>query len=183
MNLNFNALISKRQSVRKYSEINVKRDVLLRCMEADRLAPSASNSQPWKFIIADEEPARTMLAQATFSNLVAFNRFTLQAKALVVVVIDKPKLITRVAMAVKKRDWQLVDIGIAAEHFCLQAAEEGLGTCILGWFDEKKVKQILNIPGDKTVGIMISVGYAPESYPLRAKIRRPLNEILSFNSY
>jgi nitroreductase len=181
--VNFNAIITKRQSVRKYSEIDVNRDVLERCMEAVRLAPSASNSQPWRFIIADEEPVRTLLAEATFSNIVAFNRFTLGSKALVAVVIDKPKLITRVAMTLKKRDWQLIDIGIAAEHFCLQAAEEGLGTCMLGWFDEKKVKKILNIPEEKTVGLMISIGYAPEDYPLRAKIRRPLKEILGFNTY
>jgi nitroreductase len=181
--LNFTALISKRQSVRKYSERKVSQDVLNRCMEAVRLAPSASNSQPWKFIIADEEPIRTKLAQATFSELVAFNRFTMNAPVLVVIVIDKPKLITRVAMAVKKRDWQLVDIGIATEHFCLQAAEEGLGTCMLGWFDEKQVKQILHIPTDKTVGLIISVGYAPEGYPLRAKIRKPLDEITSYNKY
>jgi len=86
-------------------------------------------------------------------------------------------------MSVKKRDWQLIDIGIAAEHFCLQAAEEGLGTCMLGWFDEKKVKEILNIPADKTVGLMISLGYAPDGYPLRVKIRKPLEKITNFNGY
>jgi nitroreductase len=181
--LDFIGLISKRQSVRKYSEVKVDHDVLKRCLEAARLAPSASNSQPWKFIIIDEEPTRTLLAEATYSTIVVFNRFTLQAPVLVVIVLDKPKLITRVAMVVKKRDWQLIDIGIAAEHFCLQAAEEGLGTCMLGWFDEKKVKKILNIPAEKTLGLMISVGYAPEGYLLRTKIRKPLEEITSYNSW
>ena len=181
--MNFVELISKRQSVRKYSEAKVSHELLNRCMEAVRLAPSANNTQPWKFILVDEEPIRTQLARATFSDIVAFNRFTMQAPVLVVIVIDKPKLITRVAMAVKKRDWQLLDIGIAAEHFCLQATEEGLDTCMLGWFDEKKVKGILNIPAEKTVGLMISVGYPPEGYPLRAKIRKPLEEISGYNSY
>jgi nitroreductase len=183
VNMDFKTIISKRQSVRKYSDAKVSHDVLNRCMEAVRLAPSASNSQPWKFIIADGEPIREKLARATFSDIIAFNRFTMNAPVIVVIVIDKPKLITRVTMSVKKRDWQLIDIGIAAEHFCLQAAEEGLGTCMLGWFDENKVKEVLNIPADKTVGLMISVGYAPDGYPIRAKIRKPLEEITSYNGY
>ena len=105
------------------------------------------------------------------------------APVILVILIDKPKLITRIAMKIKKRDWQLIDIGIVAAHFCLQAAENGLGTCMLGWFDEKKVKEILNIPGDKSVGLLITAGYAPEGYPLRVKIRKPLEEITNYNNY
>lgn len=172
-----------RQSVRKYSDKKVPREVLHHCLEAARLAPSASNSQPWKFILADQEPMRPELAQAAFSELVPFNKFAKQAPVIIVILIDKPKLITRIAMKVKKRDWQLVDIGIVAAHFCLQAAEDGLGTCILGWFDEKKVKEILKIPADKTVGLLITAGYAPDDYPLRTKIRKPLEEMISYNSY
>ena len=172
-----------RQSVRKYSDAKVSREVLQYCLEAARLAPSASNSQPWKFIVVDHEPVRTRVAQATFSAVVPFNKFTMLAPVIVVVIIDKPKLITRIAMKVKKRDWQLIDIGIVAAHFCLQAAEDGLGTCMLGWFDEKKVKELLKIPDDKTIGLMIAVGYAPEDYPLRTKIRKSLKEIISYNGY
>ena len=172
-----------RQSVRKYSDAKVSREVLHHCLEAARLAPSASNSQPWKFIIVDQEPIRTQVAQATFSEIIPFNKFTRQAPVIVVIIIDRPKLITRVAMKVKKRDWQLLDIGIVAAHFCLQAAEDGLGTCMLGWFDEEKVKEILKIPADKTIGLLIAAGYAPEGYPLRTKIRKPMDEIIHFNGY
>ncbi|HEX7411428.1 MAG TPA: nitroreductase family protein [Bacteroidales bacterium] len=172
-----------RQSVRKYSEAKVSREVLHHCLEAARLAPSASNSQPWKFILVDQEPILSQVARATFSEIVPFNKFTMQAPVIVVVIIDKPKLITRVAMKVKKRDWQLVDIGIVASHFCQQAAEDGLGTCMIGWFDEKKVKEILKIPAGKTIGLLITAGYAPDGYPLRTKIRKPLEEIISYNAY
>jgi nitroreductase len=176
-------LFKIRQSVRKYSDVKVSREILHHCLDEARFAPSASNSQPWKFVVADQEPIRTQLARATFSELIPFNRFTLQAPVIVVLVIDKPKLITRVAMKMKKRDWQLIDIGIIAAHFCLQAAEDGLGTCMIGWFDEKKVKEILKIPSDKTIGLLITVGYAPEGYPVRTKIRKPLEEILRYNVY
>jgi len=172
-----------RQSVRRYSDAKVSREVLHHCLEAARLAPSASNSQPWKFIIVDQEPIRTLVAQATFSEIVPFNKFTLQAPVIIVVIIDRPKLITRVAMKVKKRDWQLIDIGIVAAHFCLQAAEDGLGTCMIGWFDEKKVKEILKIPAGKTIGLLISAGYAAEAYPLRTKIRKPMEEMTRYNCY
>jgi nitroreductase len=174
-------LIKLRQSVRKYSPRQVEPEKLNRCLEALRLAPSASNSQPWKVVVVNKEPLKTQVAQATFSNLVQFNRYTLQAPVMVVLLLNKPKLITQVAMHIKKRDWQLIDIGIAAEHFCLQAAEEGLGTCMIGWFEEKKLVRFLNIPPDKTVGLVISLGYAAEGYPLRKKIRKEINEIVSFN--
>ena len=75
-----------------------------------------------------------------------------------------------------------MDIGIAAEHFCLQAAEEGLGTCMLGWFNEKKVKKILSIPKLKRVELIISAGFsADEKIP--HKKRKSIDEILSYNKY
>jgi len=97
--------------------------------------------------------------------------------------MEKEKLITRLAMMVKKKEWPLIDIGIAAEHFCLQATELGLGTCMIGWFEEDKIKKLLQIPSDKSIGLLISVGYAAEGYPQRTKIRKPVEEIVQFNKY
>ena len=75
-----------------------------------------------------------------------------------------------------------MDIGIAAEHFCLQAADEGLGTCIIGWFNEKKVKKMLSIPMLKRVELVITVGFsADEKIP--PKKRKTMDEILSCNKY
>lgn len=179
----FLALVNQRQSVRKYSDRPVEKDKLERCLEAARLAPSASNSQPWTYIVVDREPLRTDLANATFSGLVKFNKFTLQAPVLVVIVLEKPRLLNQVAMQLKKKEWSLIDIGISAEHFCLQAAEEGLGTCMMGWYDEKRIKQLLSIPSGSTVALAISLGYPEEGYPLRKKIRKPLEEIVRYNTY
>ena len=181
--MTFNKLILARQSVRRYAETPVEPEKLTLCLEAARLAPSASNSQPWKFIIVDKEPLRTEVAKATFSDIKLINKFTVQAPVLVVIVMEKAKLITRLAMLVKKKEWPLIDIGITAEHFCLQAAELGLGTCMIGWFEEEKIKKLLQMPADKSIGLLISVGYAVEGYPQRTKIRKTMEEIVSYNKY
>jgi nitroreductase len=86
-------------------------------------------------------------------------------------------------MLVKKKEWPLIDIGITAEHFCLQATELGLGTCMIGWFEEEKIKKLLQMPADKSIGLVISVGYAVEGYPQRTKIRKSMEEIVSYNKY
>ena len=80
-------------------------------------------------------------------------------------------------------EYSQIDIGIAAAHFCLQAAELGLGTCMIGWFDEKKIRQLLKIPEKRKIGLVITLGYPPEDYKVRKKIRKPLDEICGFNKY
>jgi nitroreductase len=181
--MSLNKLIHSRQSVRRYAETPVEPEKLTQCLEAARLAPSASNSQPWSFIVVDQEPLRTEVAKASFSDIKLINKFTLQAPVMIVIVMEKAKLLTRLAMMVKKKEWPLIDIGIASEHFCLQAAELGLGTCMIGWFEEDKIKKLLQIPSDKTIGLLISLGYAVEGYPQRTKIRKSMEEMVSYNKY
>ena len=77
----------------------------------------------------------------------------------------------------------MIDIGIAAEHFCLQAAESGLGTCMLGWFDEKEVKKLIKVPKNKSIPLLITVGYTPNGYKQRKKIRKEFEQVVRFNSY
>jgi len=181
--MTFNELILSRQSVRRYADTPIEPEKISKCLEAARMAPSASNSQPWKFIIVDQEPLCTDVAKATFSDIKLLNKFTVQAPIMIVIVIEKAKLITRLAMLVKKKEWPLIDIGIAAEHFCLQATELGLGTCMIGWFEEDKIKKLLRIPLDKSIGLLISLGYAAEGYSQRTKSRKPLEEIVQYNRY
>lgn len=176
----FHELINLRQSVRRYSPQPVEREKLEKCLEAARLAPSASNTQPWHFIMVEQEPLRTEVAKATFSGVVSFNKFTLQAPVMVVLLMEKPRMLNQVAQKLKNKEWSLMDIGIVAEHFCLQAAELGLGTCMLGWFDEGKIRKLLDIPKDKTVALCISFGYPAEEYPLRRKIRKNVDEIVTW---
>jgi len=179
----FRELIRQRQSVRSYQNKPVEKEKIKKIIEAVHLAPSACNSQPWKIIVVDEPELKKKVAQATFSKAISFNKFALQAPVIAVLVIEKPKLIARIGGRIKNREYPQYDIGIAAGHFCLQAAALELGTCMIGWFDEKKIKKLLHIPGSRKIGLLITLGYAPENYKIRKKIRKPLESIYGFNSY
>jgi nitroreductase len=178
----FMDLVNSRRSVRRYLDKPVERDKLERCLEAARLAPSASNAQNWRFVVVDEPELKNALARQTVAPLRSFNTFTDLAPVLVVVVTEKPAVVTRTLWKAFGRDYGLIDIGIASEHFCLQAVEEGLGTCMLGWFDETKVKTLLGIPAGPRIDLIIAVGY-PEDSSVVTKRRKALDRIVSYNRY
>lgn len=181
--MNFLDLVKKRQSVRRYLAKEIEADKLERCLEAARLAPSASNSQPWSFIVVHDSELKEKVAKQTFDQVISFNKFVVQAPVLVVFIIEKPKVITRMGSFIKKIEYPKIDIGIASQNFCMQATEEGLGTCMLGWFKESPIKQLLNIPASKKIGLIVSVGYAPKDYRLREKSRKSFAEVVKYNSY
>ncbi len=181
--MRFEELITWRQSVRKYADRLVEPAKIRQCIEAARLAPSACNSQPWTFVVLTESGLRQKVADETLGPLKSFNKFVSQAPVIIVIVMEKPKLIADIGGRIKNKEYPLIDIGIAAEHICLQAAELGLGSCMLGWFNEKPIMELLNIPADKTIGLLISLGYAPQGYKQRKKIRKPLEELLRYNGY
>ncbi len=181
--MKFSTLIRYRQSVRTYAARPVEPEKLDQLIEAVRLAPSASNSQPWKLIMVTDPVLKDQVAHATYSTFVAFNRFVPQAPVLAVFVIERPKMITQIGGALNKRDFSLIDIGIAATHFCLQATALGLSTCMLGWFDEKTVQRVLQIPRHKRIGLLISLGYAAEDDLIRTKKRKNKENMSSYNQY
>jgi nitroreductase len=175
-------LIAKRQSVRAYTNTPVEKEKLLRCIEAARLAPSACNAQPWKFIIIDNPEIKNKVADLTSSKLLSMNHFTKQAPLHVAVVREKANFTSGMGQILKDKEYPLIDIGIAVAQFCLQATSEGLGTCILGWFQEKKVKKLLHIPKNKRLELIITVGY-PAIDEIRQKVRKTTDQILSYNEY
>lgn len=180
--MHFSELTQKRESTRKYKDQPVEREKIEQIMQACRLAPSACNSQPWSFVVADDPDIKNQLAQASYGPLLRFNKFVLQAPVIVAVVAEKPKWIAKVGGNIKNKDFYLIDIGIVAEHFCLQATDLGLGTCMLGWFDESKTKKIIGVPSGKRVILLITLGY-PANDKLRKKIRKPIEQLFSFNQY
>ena len=180
--MDFSQLITVRQSVRKYANRPVPEETLDRLVEAVRLSPSASNSQPWRLILVTDPALRDRVARATFSRLVSFNRFAVQVPVLAVLVVEKPKVITQIGGRLKDRDFPLIDIGIAAAHFCLQAADLGLGTCMLGWFDEAVIRELLHIPASRRIGLVITLGYRAEAQ-IRPKQRKSTSRMCSRDSY
>jgi len=179
----FLEILVQRQSVRGYSDRPVEPEKLARCLEAARMAPSACNAQPWKFIVVNDPQLKDQVAGYTKSGaLVPMNHFTRQAPLLVVIVRENPNLTSRIGTVLKDKPYTLMDIGIVALQFCLQATAEGLGSCILGWFNEKKVKELLHIPKSKRAELIITLGY-PSSQTLRPKIRKQLNDICCYNRY
>jgi len=180
--MKFLDLVKARQSVREYLSKEVERDKIERCLEAARLAPSANNSQPWSFIVVEDPRLKDAVARNTFDKLISFNRFSLQAPVLILIISERPSFFSRIGSAIKDKQFSLIDIGITAEHFCLQATEEGLGTCMLGWFNEKGVKALLNISPSQRVELIITMGY-PESNQIRPKKRKSIDQIRSYNSY
>jgi nitroreductase len=177
----FLELVKNRQSDRKYLDRPVEEEKLLRCLEAARLAPSACNAQPWTFIVVDDPELKNAVADQTSGGLIPINHFTRQAPVHVVVVMEKPNFTSGLGEMIKDKKYTLIDVGVAASHFCLQAASEGLGTCMIGWFNEVKVKKLLNIPENKRAMLIITLGY-PDG-KTRKKIRKPIGEITRYNSY
>lgn len=155
--------------MRKYLDKPIEREKIEKIIEAVHLAPSACNSQPWKLIIVDVPELKNEVAKATFSKTISFNKFTVEAPVIAVLVIEKAKLIAQIGGSIKNMEYPKIDIGIAASNICLQAAELGLGTCMIGWFDEKKTQQLLNIPEKRKIGLVITIGYPPEDYNIEKK--------------
>jgi nitroreductase len=175
-------LVRTRQSVRGYSPRPVEKDKLDRCLEAARLAPSACNAQPWTFVVVDDVGIKNRLADLTADRWLPLNHWTKQAPVHVALVVEAANLTSRLGAWVKQRDFAWMDVAIAAEHICLQAAAEGLGTCMLGWFKEEKVRSLLNIPEGKRIGMIITLGY-PADTTVRQKVRKARSEVVRWNRY
>jgi nitroreductase len=180
--MDFNQLVLHRESTRKYSSRPVEQGKLDIIMEACRMAPSACNSQPWKFIIATDPVIKDAVGHASYGPLMTFNKFAPQAPVIAAIVGENPGWLAGIGGKVKDKPFYLMDIGIVASHFCLQAAELGLGTCMLGWFNAKEVNKILKLPEGKRVLLLITLGY-PAKEKTRKKIRKKPSEMWKYNAY
>lgn len=169
--VDFIELVKSRKSVRGYLDRPVSRELIERCLEAARFAPSACNSQPWHFIVVESRKIKERLVNRAFSGVYSINSFVKDAAAFLVVVREPSLWMARLAGRFRGIQYSLIDIGIAVEHFVLEATELGLGTCWLGWFNEGEVKKVLRIPKERKVDIIVSIGYPKEQdkYPIHRK--------------
>lgn len=155
-------LVRKRKSIRGYRPDPVPRDMIEKCLEAARYAPSACNTQCCRFIVAEGD-VKDRLATECLGELPVQNRWAVQAPVIVVIATARSLITHRLGAGIKGIQYDLIDAGIAGEHFILQATELGLGTCWIGWFKKKKVRDILDIPSGWHISSMITLGFPSES--------------------
>lgn len=180
--MDFLSLVSTRQSDRAFDPDHpVEKAKIERIVEAARLAPSACNAQPWHLIVVDDPGLKNSIADATSARALGMNHFTKQAPVHIVLVEEKVNLSSGVGGWVKQKDYAQMDLGIVAAHIALAAHAEGLGSCIVGWFNESKMRVLLSIPESKRVWLDIVIGYSTN--PMRPKKRKPIQEVVSYNGY
>lgn len=193
--------IRRRRSIRDYKPDPIPQAVLDKLLEALRLAPSAGNRQPYKFIIVQDEETRKKLAAACRWSPGRPNgqEFIAGAPLIVIACGSERKAITRyykdgkVSLTIGSAPEEIdkdpiqyentmsMDLAIALDHLTLVAADEGLGTCWVGGLDELEVKRLLSIPDDMRVPIVMPVGY-PVSWP-EARPRKPLERLIRHDKY
>jgi nitroreductase len=165
--------IQKRRSIRAYESTPVPREKLEKILEAARLAPSASNIQPWHFIVVTDSEKRKTLSRGRYAKF-------LKKSPVVIVGCGDQKASPK---------WYMVDVAIAMQNMVLTATSEGLGTCWVGSFDEDEVKRLLKIPENFRVVALLAVGYSLEKGDISRKIlhfirrRKRLERIVSFEEH
>ncbi len=163
--------IRLRRSIRDYESREVEEDKLVRVLDAGRLSPSAGNRQERRFVVVTDARTRKSLSEAA-------NNQTFVAQAPVVIAACSVE--TEYVMKCGQPAYP-IDTAIAVDHMTLQAVEQGLGTCWIGAFDEKKVKEILNIPNTVRVVQLLTLGY-PSTVP-RPTSRKSLEEIVMWKKW
>lgn len=176
----FLQLVMARQSDRAYIPgRKIERETLERILEATRMAPSACNGQPWHFTVVTEQPLLGEVAAATAS--LGMNKFAKDASALVLITHESTNITSKLGCGIKDKDFPMMDLGIASAYMTLAAEAEGIGSCILGWFDEKKIKELVGIPKSKRLMLIVTLGYAAKDK--RKKVRKEWSKVVSFEKY
>jgi nitroreductase len=176
------AIIRWRQSVRLFDERPISDAEVLSLIAAAHEAPSAENGQPWRFIAVRDAAAREELKQACLSGIYAHTRFAAKAPLIIVLCADRSGVAAK-AMSVKDRAMYQLDCGIAGEHLVLRAAEMGIGTCWIGWFNRSAARRALGAPRHVQVVALIAAGYPRSNRVIRPRRRAPLSSMLWKDSW
>ena len=173
-------LARQRRSVRRYMEKPVEREKIMTCIEAARLAPSAHNVQPWRFLVIDDPEIKNKFSDKVFSGIYSVTKFAAKAPVLILQLARKDLFANTLGKQVQNIHFYFIDSGIGGEHLVLQAAELGLGTCWIGWFDVRKARRFFKIPKKYKIISILAMGYF-EQKEIQEKKRKNLEEIVWFN--
>lgn len=178
MNLNdIESLFLHRQSCREFTDKDIPDELVEKICKLALLSPSACNSQPWKLIAVKGE-RKDALAKAMQD--LGMNKFASDAPVLIAVIEGKSNLSATVSSRFKDNDFLHNDIGILTAHLILAAEAAGLGTCILGWRNEKNIREVLKLNEKVRIPHVIALGYPPKAYEIRQKKRKDFTETFSF---
>lgn len=172
--MNFTEIAENRQSCRNYDPSRqVEKEKLDRILAAARLSPSACNGQPYRITVCTGKAAEKVAKE---TQRMGMNKFATDAP-LLLVISEMPYVATAALGAkVKHNDYRSIDIGILAAYITAEATAQGLGTCILGWLEDKEIREICGLKG--AVRLVITVGYAAAEDKLRKKKRKDLGELV-----
>jgi nitroreductase len=171
----FDEILRDRRSIRKYLNRAVEPDKITAILEAARIAPSACNAQPWRYVVVQDTELKTRLCSEGLGGVVP-NSWAGTAPCVIVACSNLSVLTHHLAERVQGVQYHLIDLGISLEHLVLKAVELGLGTCYIGWFKGKEIRKILSLPASWKVECLVTLGY-PETVPDPAP-RKPLSEIV-----
>ena len=172
--MNFTVIAENRQSCRSYNpEREIEAEKLEKILNSARLAPSACNGQPYQITVCRGEAAKKV-AKATQG--MGMNKFASDAPILLVI-SEMPYVASAAFGAkVKKNDYRSIDIGIVTAYITAEAAAQGIGSCILGWLDDDKIREICSL--DEPVRLVITLGYPKDDDKLRPKKRKDIDELV-----
>lgn len=172
--MNFTEIAENRQSCRSYEKAReVEEEKLSRILASARLAPSACNGQPYRITVCKGDSAEKV---ALATRGMGLNKFAVDAPVMLVI-SERPYVASAAFGArVKNNDYRSIDIGILAAYITAEATAMGLGTCILGWFDDAEIRKVCDI--DEPIRLVITLGYAKEDEKLRRKKRKDIDELV-----
>lgn len=159
--------ILSRRSIRKFKNQSISEEVLNNILEAGRRAPSATNNQPWHFVIARDQKAKEVFSFG------GFNKFTSDAAFIVLGLYKQSEVIIE--------KLSLMDVTIALQNMVIAAWVQGVGSCWMGAFDETKLKNTLNLPADSRIVGAVAFGISDENP--RQPTKKPINEIVHFDKW
>ena len=171
-------LVRRRESCRNFDPNRmVEKEKLTRCAEAAWLAPSACNGQPWRYLIVTNPELAEKLRPLMME--LGQNKFLQKCPAFAVVLEENTVLKVSLSQKFKDQDFAPIDVGLSVSQFCYAATEQGLSTCIIGWHNENKIRELFGLPKTARVRLVLAVGYAA-SDKLREKTRRPIEDVIRY---
>ena len=174
--MNFTEIANMRQSCRQYDpERKVEAEKLTAVLEAGRLSPSACNGQPYHFTVCQGSLAKKVAAACGGMGM---NKFALKAPVMIVISEEAYVKTAALGAKLKHNDYRSIDIGIAAAYLTAEAAAQGLGTCILGWFDDEPIRKLCDL--SQPVRLVITLGYAAQDEKHREKKRKTNEELITY---